>query len=153
MGKKIALAFLIVLALIVFTRLVTTPERKGPEKDSDVIWQMFSAAKRGNVQQYLDCFTGQSLSILQSAMKEKNTRTFRDYIMQNAQDIKGISILEGKGGNSQENAFDAEIVYANRNEYQTIFLQMTSEGWKVSRISKPAIVSQPIPYLELVVKE
>ena len=49
--------------------------------------------------------------------------------------------------------FEVEVVYPDRNEYQTFSLQKISDEWKINQISRPAIKKQPIPYMEQVVKE
>lgn len=153
MKKKIFFSIILVIGLGIYLRLVIPPKSKGPEKIEDIIWKMFSSAKLGNTQQYLDCFTGKSLRALQKAKGEKDEAVFRDYIKQNAQDIKGVSILNGEQKNSQKTLFEVEIVYADRNEYQTFSLQKAPEGWKIDEISRPVIEKQPIPYMEQVVKE
>jgi len=153
MKKKIFISIIIVIGIGIFLRFVIPPKSKGPEKNEDIIWKMFSSAKLGNTQQYLDCFMGKSLRALQIANEEKNGAVFRDYIQQNAQAIKGVSIINKEQKNSLKKIFDVEIVYADRNEYQTFSLQKVQEGWKINKISKSVIAKQPIPYMEKVVKE
>lgn len=153
MKKKIFISIIIVVGIGIFLRFVIPPKSKGPEKNEDIIWKMLSSAKLGNTQQYLDCFTGKSLRALQKANEEKGKTVFRDYIQQNAQAVKGVSIISKEQKNSLKTVFDVEIVYADRNEYQTFSLQKGQEGWKINEISKSVITKQPIPYMEKVVKE
>jgi hypothetical protein len=153
MKKKIFLSIILVIGIGIYLRMVIPPKSKGPEKNEDIIWKMFSSAKLGNTQQYLDCFTGKSLRSLQTANEEKGEPVFRDYIQQNAQAIKGVSIINKEQKNSLKTVFDVEIVYADRNEYQTFSLQKAKKGWKINEISKSVNVKQPIPYMEQVVKE
>lgn len=153
MKKKIFISIILVIGIGIFLRLIIPPKSKGPEKNEDIIWKMLSSAKLGNTQQYLDCFTGKSLRALEKANEEKGETDFQDYIQQNAQAIKGVSIINKEQKNSLKTVFDVEIVYADRNEYQTFSLQKAQEGWKINEISKSVNVKQPIPYMETVVKE
>ena len=153
MKKKIILSIILVIGLGIYLRIVLPPKSKGPEKIEDIIWKMFSSAKLGNTEQYLDCFTGKSLRALQKAKREKNDAVFKNYIQQNAQAIKGISIINREQKNSLNISFDVEVVYPDRNEYQSFSLQKAQKEWKITGISKPVIMKQPIPYMEQVVKE
>ena len=153
MKKKIFISIILLIGIGIYLRLVIPSKSKGPEQNEDIIWKMFSTAKLGKTQEYLDCFIGKSLSALQKANKEKGEAPFRDYIQQNAQAIKGVSIINKEQKNPLEAVFDVEIVYADRNEYQTFSLQKAQDGWKINGISKSVNVKQPIPYMETVVKE
>ena len=115
---------------------------------------MFSAAKTGNIQQYLDCFSGSSLATLQDNRKQSNDEAaFRDYIKRDVQDIKALSIINGRQEDPQKAVFDVEVVYSDRNEDQTFSLQKTQGTWKIVEISRPVITKQPVRYMDTIVKE
>ncbi len=152
--KKIPFIFIVLFILVaIFLRLGSTTKTKGPEKISDVIWKMFSTAKLADTTGYLNCFSAQALDILQSTRKEMEDAQFRNYLMKFAKDIKGISVIGEVPAGPEKMSFEVEVVYPDRNEYQNFSLQKISDEWKIDQISRPVIKIQPIPYMELVVKE
>lgn len=152
-GFYLMIGVLGILLVAFLYRFSTGSGNKGPEKISDVIWRMFSAAKKGDSQAYLDCFTGQSLSLLSATKNESGPEAFRDYIQAKARLIKGVSMIKSNIENTESAVYEVEVVYAQQNEQQTFSLQKTEAGWKISQISRPSVVQPPIPYSELVVKE
>jgi len=154
MKNKIIISIIVVAVLIGVVRFTAPILKRGPARTEDVIWRMFSAAKTGNIQQYLDCFSGSSLATLQDDRKQsKDEVAFRDYIRRDVQDIKGLSIINGRQDDPQKAVFDVEVVYADRNEDQTFSLRKTQGTWKIIEISRPVIVKQPVRYMDTVVKE
>lgn len=114
---------------------------------------MFSSAKAGDVENYLQCFTKILQSVLESTRRERKGQNFREYIKENAHNIKGVSIINKREENESQRVYDIEVVYIDRNKLQTVFLQKTNKGWKINRISKPALVKPQIPYLKQVIGE
>lgn len=154
MKNKIIISIIVVVVLIGVVRFTAPLVNRGPARTEDVIWKMIVAARTGNIQQYLDCFSGSSLATLQDDRKQsKSEAAFRDYIRRDAQDIKALSIINGRQQDPQKAVFDVEVVYSDRNEDQTFSLQKTQGTWKIVEISRPAITKQPIRYMDTVVKE
>lgn len=154
MKNKIIISIIVVVVLIGVVLFTAPLVRRGPARTEDVIWKMIVAARTGNIQQYLDCFSGSSLATLQDDRKQsKSEAAFRDYIRRDAQDIKGLSIINGRQQGPEKAVFDVEVVYSDRNEDQTFSLQKTKGAWKITAISRPAITKQPIKYMDTVVKE
>ncbi|MEW5802977.1 MAG: hypothetical protein AB1847_12830 [bacterium] len=153
--KNKAVISIVVIAVLLGVVWFTAPARnKGPAKTEDVIWRMFAAARTGDIQQYLDCFSGSSLAtLLDNRKQSKSDTAFRDYIRRDVQDIKGLSIINGRQENPQKIVFDVEVVYADRNEDQIFALQKVQDTWKIAEISRPVITRQPIRYMDTVVKE
>ncbi|MGA1823693.1 MAG: hypothetical protein ACMUIP_03440 [bacterium] len=150
--KIIAIGFSVILiALLLF--LFKPQKIQGPEKDSDIIWKMYSLAKVGDVDNFLKCFTEKSKAIMESSRKKGKELDFEEYIKKHAVDIKGMSIINKRDENESSRVYDIEVVYQDRNEQHTVFLQNTKKGWKISRISKPVIIKPEIPYLKQVIGE
>lgn len=152
MKSKILISIILVIGLIVVVQITKPITSAAPSRIEDVIWKTFSSARTGNVQQYLDCFTGPSLANLQADRTQKKEAAFRDYIRQGAQDVKGVSIINGIQENPQQAVFEVEVVYADRNEDQTFSLQEIQGQWKITQISRPVMVKQPVTYFEEIVK-
>ena len=150
MGK----VFIVLVSLMGVTILIfflKFQKVQTPENASDIIWKMFSFAKFGDVENFLGCFAGESLAILQSNRKDWKNQGFREYIKGFAQDVKGVSIINGTEENEGNRVFEVEVVYADRNELQTVFLQKTNKGWKITKVLKPVIIKPAIPYLKQVI--
>ncbi|MEW6379349.1 MAG: hypothetical protein AB1611_07055 [bacterium] len=144
---------MIVIIILIGVMWFTAPKTaKGPDKIEDVIWKMFSAAKAGDIQRYLECFSGPSLATLEENRKQGTDTAFQDYIKRDVQDIKALSIINGQQEDPQKAVFEVEVVYSDRNEAQTFSLQKAQGSWKITGITRPVISKQPIPYMEQVVK-
>ncbi|MGA1864877.1 MAG: hypothetical protein ACMUHX_07430, partial [bacterium] len=63
----------------------------------------------------------------------------------------GVSIINGTEENEGRMVFEMEVVYADRNELQTVFLQKANKGWKITKVLKPVIIKPAIPYLKQVI--
>ncbi|MGA1868937.1 MAG: hypothetical protein ACMUJM_10360 [bacterium] len=150
---KVIIIFLSLLGIALLTFLFNSQNSQGPKKASDIIWRMFSSAKAGDVENYLQCFTKNSQSVLESTRRERKGQRFQEYIKESAQNIKGVSIINKREENESQRVYDIEVVYIDRNELHTVFLQKTNKGWRISRISKPAVVKPEIPYLKRVIGE
>lgn len=145
----IVLVSLLLITLFIF--LFKLQKIQSPENASDIIWKMFLSAKAGDIEDFLKCFTGENQAILQSNRQERKDQAFQEYIKEYAQDIKGVSIINGREENEGKRVFGVEVVYTDRNELHTVFLQKTNKGWKISRILSPVIIRPAIPYLKQVI--
>jgi len=154
MKSKIIISIIVVVVLIGVVQLTAPLVSRVPARTEDVIWKMLVAGRTGNVQQYLDCFSGASLDTLQDTRKQsKDDGAFRDYIRRDVQDIKSMSIINGRQEDPAKAVFEVEMVYADRNEDQTYSLHKTQGTWKIVEISRPVIATQPVRYMDTVVKE
>ncbi|MGA1840402.1 MAG: hypothetical protein ACMUIU_07230 [bacterium] len=149
--RKVFIVLVFLIGITIFIFLFKFQRIQSPENASDIIWKMFSFAKLGDVEDFLKCFTGESLAILQSNRKDWKDQGFREYIKEYAQNVKGVSIINGTEENEGKRVFEVEVVYADRNELQTVFLQKTNKGWKIINILKPVIIKPAIPYLKQVI--
>ena len=85
MKNKIVISIIVVVVLIGVVWFTAPIVSSGPARTEDVIWKMLVAARTGNIQQYLDCFSGTSLATLEDTRKQsKDESAFRDYIKRDA---------------------------------------------------------------------
>jgi len=126
----------------------------------ETVWGMYNASLRGDIDEYLDCFTPESRQPIQATLESMGEEAFRDYLRNKAAGIMGISIYnpaEEEQGNSGEWMPDdqadegmislpVEIVYKERNEFQTFRLKRLGTGWRIISASPPIFTPQPIPY-------
>lgn len=111
----------------------------------DVIYAMLDAARDGDVEEYLECYTDQLERTLRQSHEEMGGVRFADYLRERNKDIKGIAM------NAPERAGDevevrVEYVYADRNEAQEFYLRKLGDTWKIRRVSDIRRVETPVPY-------
>ncbi|MGA1790481.1 MAG: hypothetical protein ACMUIM_03265 [bacterium] len=150
-SPKVFIVLVSLMGIALFIFLFKPQKIQGPENASDIIWSMFSSAKAGDIEGFLKCFTGEPQAILQSTRQEGKGQAFQEYIKEYAQDIKGVSIINGREENEGKRVFEVEVVYPERNELHAVFLQKTNKGWKISRILGRVIIKPAIPYLKQVI--
>lgn len=63
---KVFIVLVSLIGITIFIFLFKLQKIQSPENASDIIWRMFSFAKFGDVEDFLKCFTGESLAVLQS---------------------------------------------------------------------------------------
>jgi hypothetical protein len=148
---KVFIVLVSLIGITIFIFISKFQKIQSPENASDIIWRMFSFAKYGDVEGFLKCYTGESLAVLQSNRRDWKDQGFREYIKEYAQDVKGVSIINGTEENEGKRVFEVEVVYAERNELHTVFIQKTNKGWKIVKILKPVIIKPAIPYLKQVI--
>ena len=120
----------------------------GPSKElepRDVIYAMLDAARDGNVDEYLECYTDQLERTLRQSQEEMGSARFAEFLRERNKDIKGIAM------NAPERAGDevevrVEYVYADRNEAQEFYLRKLGDDWKIRRVSDIRRVETPVPY-------
>ncbi len=120
-----------------------TPSKE--ETPRDVIYAMLDAARDGEVDDYLECYTDQLERTLRQSHAEMGQDRFSEFLRDRNRDIKGIAM------NAPEEAGDetevrVEYVYADRNEVQLFYLVTLNDSWKIRRVSDIRRVETPVPY-------
>jgi hypothetical protein len=107
---------------------------------------MLGAARAGNVAQYLSSYEGSIQASLRESVQESSEAAFAKYLQESNAAIKGVAV--GAPQDVGENKADlrVEYVYQDRNEVQTIRLQKTTAGWKITRVDGAERVKTLVPY-------
>ena len=111
----------------------------------DVIYSMLDAARDGNVDEYLECYTSQLERTLIQSSEEMGRDRFSQFLKDRNQDIKGIA-MNAPVESGAETEVRVEYVYADRNEVQEFYLVKQDDSWKISRVSNIRRVETPVPY-------
>lgn len=111
----------------------------------DVIYSMLDAARDGNVDEYLECYTSQLERTLIQSSEEMGRDRFSRFLMDRNRDIKGIA-MNAPVESGEETEVRVEYVYADRNEVQEFYLVQLDDSWKISRVSDIRRVETPVPY-------
>ena len=105
---------------------------------------MLAAARAGNVEQYLAHYTGQVEQALKRARSD--SPDFSKYLRDSNAGIKGSTVWEPEFVSENEAKARVEFIYADRNEVQTMFLEKSASGWKISRVDSAESVKTLVPY-------
>lgn len=127
-------------------------EARDPEAEGDRLAQpvedAFAAAKDGNLDRYLDQFSGPLRGQLARSRAEKGDGFLRDYLARLSGPIKGIAVhvdcQEMTGAGSVR--VPVEFIYADRNEMQRFSLQRSAGRWRIARIESVRAARTLIPY-------
>jgi len=149
--RKATLATLLILAaalgLVIANNIDWRPAPPKAElSPQDAVYAMLDAARRGNVQQYLACYTGQMEAALRQAIAEKTEAAFARYLQEFNAPIKGIAITEPQPLSDREVKVRVEFVYQDRNEVQMMYLEKLSGAWKIARLDATDRLKTLIPY-------
>ena len=119
------------------------PQEPQPQ---DTIYKMLDAARDGDINAYLGCYTGQMDASLRQSLAESTPDAFAKYLRESNAAIKGIAITEPQTLNAQEVKVRVEYVYQDRNEAQFMYLERQPDGWKIARVDGAERVKTLVPY-------
>ncbi len=117
----------------------------------DCIERMFDAAEKGDLETYIDCFTGPERKRLdrdlETAPKDRFAQSLKDAL----QPLMGRAISDplpedDDADNSDTTSLVVERIYANRNETQTYFLRYQNNRWRIFEVRKSVVIQPPIPF-------
>lgn len=120
--------------------------RAKSDQPRDVIYAMLDAARDGEIDAYLDCYSGQMEKTLRQSFAEMGEGKFAAFLQERNREIKGIAMNEPEFASDDEARVRVEYVYAERNEVQQFYLSKQSGDWKIARVSAPQRIRTPIPY-------
>ena len=112
----------------------------------DVVWAMFKSAGKGDIDEYLGCFSQSLKEKIGSAIAEMGEERFKQYLAQTDKDIIGIAITDRQQVAEDEIHLKVELVFKNSNDVQKFALRKTRNTWKIEEISGSAKVKMLIPY-------
>lgn len=120
-------------------------ERK-VQSPQDAIYSMLDAARDGDVDEYLQFYTGQIRATLDQAVAEKGKRGFAEYLQSSNEPIKGIAITEPERLSPDSAKARVEYVFADRNEVQMMYLERTRGKWLITAVENTQRVKTLVPY-------
>jgi len=145
----IVTAALIMTVLVIARRRGPTPTNpSSAEKPEACIERMFDAAGEGDVETYLDCFTGSERERLERELADQPRDAFARSLVEAVESLKGRAVFEGKtDGNTESNrVFTVDRVYLNRTERQTYHLVRESNAWRIHTVETAAAFQPDKPY-------
>jgi len=117
-----------------------------PREPRDTIYRMLDAARVGDAEAYLGCYSGPMQRRLQQTRLEMTADGFAQYLIERNQRVKGLAVFEPQGVSDAAVRVRVEYVYEDRNEEQLFYLERLPEGWRVTRVEEAQRVETPVPY-------
>ena len=112
----------------------------------DPIYSMLDAARQGDVNAYLACYTGAMRTALEASVRETGAEGFVRYLRESNAAIKGVALQEPEKVSETESKVRVEYVYQDRNEVQNIYLEKAGAAWKIARVDGADRVKTLVPY-------
>lgn len=112
----------------------------------DAVYAMFEAARRGDLETYLECLRGPARTAIEQAVAETGRQAFARYLRERHQPIKGIAITAPERLSEDEVAARVEYVFENRNEVQQLRLERVEGAWRVTQWAAAETRKPRIPY-------
>lgn len=121
--------------------LVSARPASNPE---DGIYAMLDAARAGDTNAYLGCFSGPLRNQLVEAAKEDPR--FRQHLLGQNSDVQGIAVTVIARPNPEEARARMEYVYKDHDESQEVWLKKEGSQWKITSLNASAPLQPPVPY-------
>jgi hypothetical protein len=153
--KKRLPAILTIVLLLAVLLVLTQRERwrEGASKPTaaaaspeDVIWQMSDAAREGQTQAYLACFSGELRTRLEKTAREMGAAKFTEYLQQLNQAVTGIAVSDLEQSEADTAKLRVEFVLRGKHEAQTHHFQRVNGQWTITRVDDAEQVKVLIPY-------
>lgn len=125
-------------ALVISRRPAATVTAPGTGPQ-DAIYAMFEAGRAGDVDKYLEHYAGP----LGDSLRQSVTSA---YLRERNEPVKGIAVNEPQQVTEREVTLRVELVYQDRNEAQTYYLEKQGAAWKIVRLDTAERVKTLVPY-------
>jgi hypothetical protein len=132
-------ALLLAVTLLFFAarpRLKTAESSFDSAQPESVIWRMSDAARAGDPQAYLDCFTGGLRRKLEQTVSDMGEREFGQYLKRMNDELTGIAVadLMWMGENSVK--LSVEFVFPDKLETQRHYLIRRDGAWRIEQVDE-----------------
>jgi hypothetical protein len=96
---------------------------------------MVESASAGQIDRFLDCFTGAALSEVEAARDSLGTERFAESLRASVAGLKGTVLHAGQVEGTVLVTLTLERVFADGNEKQEIRLRRVDDEWKIDQYS------------------
>lgn len=149
---KRTLAFLVTLAAVLaigtFAQRRPAPLPPVDEKPMACIDRMFTAASRGDVASYVDCFGGDELVAIQRSLVQESAVAAADSLRKTMSDLRGWAVVDPppETKDSIQCSLIVERVYTGRVDRQRMNLERIMGLWKICRVEPSQPIQPPVAY-------
>ena len=144
---KKTLAFMLTVAMLGAGIWFSYKQRNTtPDEPESAIWLMLEKSKAGDVEGYLDCFTGQTRAQLETTAQGMSLPKFSDYLKESVAPVKGVAIYDVQRPNEVLTTLVVEYVYQDQNERQQMSLKKERSRWRIEKAEASQRIQPLIPY-------
>ena len=145
-GSLAVVAVLIMAGIVFFARGKARRNRQA-DQPFDAVSAMVEASRSGEVDAYLDCFTGPLRSRIESqAASGQQRMAFGASLREQVADLKSLVTLESETGGPDEVRLVVERVFPRFNERQRVSLRLVGESWKIEKLGPLRRFTPEVPY-------
>jgi hypothetical protein len=106
---------------------------------AECIERMFAAAERGDVEAYLDCFTGEERRRLERELASQSRDAYARSLADSIRELKGRAVFDAAPGADPSRAtITVERVYVHRIDRQQYQLVNDSGIWRIASVQAAA---------------
>lgn len=144
----IALTLALIAGALYLGRNAPARPRLSPGAPAACLEQMYAAAERGDVEAYLDCFTGVERQRLEVELQTESRDAFAAAIAETVRTLKGRAIndLSTDPVTGDRAQLQAERIYAGYNERQTFGFRREEGAWRIESLGEVRRFQPSIPY-------
>lgn len=115
---------------------------------AECVERMFAAAERGDVEAFLDCFTGAERRRLAAELNSQPRESFAAALVESVRPLKGRAVNgPGPSDESAERAtLQIERIYEHHGERQSYGFRRDAGAWRIDSIGAVERFQQAIPY-------
>lgn len=153
MNKRAPVIVTVILllgGLLLFTQRDRWAQKFSAPKEAatpeDVIWRMADAAREGEAQAYLDCFTGTLQQSLRKTAAEMGEAKFKAYLQQRHGEATGIAVSEFEQLAAQTATLRVEFVYRDKSEAEKYHFKLLNGRWRIESVDGSESITLRIPY-------
>jgi len=107
---------------------------------------MSDAARKGDVQAYLDCFSGSLRQSLEKTAADMGEVRFSEYLKKLNNEMTGIAVSNFEKVSEDTATLRVEFVYRGKNEAQNHRFKLIDGKWKIDSLDNAEGVPTLIPY-------
>jgi hypothetical protein len=110
--------------------------------------RMFTAASRGELESYIDCFGGTELASLQRTLGQDSADAAAESLRKTMSELRGWAVVDppADSKDSLQCSLIVERIYTGRIDRQRMDLQRISGLWKICRVEQALPIQPPVPY-------
>jgi hypothetical protein len=117
-----------------------------PAAPEDGIYAMLDAARTGDANAYLACYTGHMQESLQQSAKEAGPAGFVKYLRDSNAAIQGVAVNAPESIGADRVKARVEYVYRDRNETQIVYLLRDGSKWRIYQVDSAERIKTLLPY-------
>lgn len=137
---------LLTIAAIAWWQPGTVRPSSKLDTPSQCVQQMFDAARRGAVEEYLDCFAGQERQSMEREFSGATAKSRADALQRSVADLKGWALVDPPTNPGSSCVVTIEWVYAGRVDQQRLELERKGNEWRIVRANDVRPGQPAVPY-------